>query len=106
MFDQCLLSAWGPETIKNAKAMYDQSKTWTDELVANVTGPQTDTLIKRVQTGQEHAEKKMVEMELMLKRYKAGEPIFDFEGSLKNDTFKPADIKERIQFHCNRCVPN
>ena len=94
IFDQCLLSAWGPETIKNAKAMYDQSKTWTDELVANVTGPQTDTLIKRVQTGQEHAEKKMVEMELMLKRYKAGEPIFDFEGSLKNDTFKPADIKE------------
>ena len=88
------LSAWGPETIKNAKAMYDQSKTWTDELVANVTGPQTDNLIKRVQTGQEHAEKKMVEMELMLKRYKAGEPIFDFEGSLKNDTFKPADINE------------
>ena len=106
IFDQCLFSAWGPETIKNAKAMYDQSKTWTDELVANVTGPQTDTLIKRVQTGQEHAEKKMVEMELMLKRYKAGEPIFDFEGSLKNDTFKPVDIKERIQFYFNRYIRN
>ena len=97
MFNACLndiFSAWGPETIKNAKLMYDQSKTWTDELVANITGPQTEALIKRVQVGQKHAEEKMVEMELMLKRYKSGEPIFDFEGSMKNDTFKPADIKE------------
>ncbi len=74
--------------------MYDQSKTWTDELVRNVTGTETASLIKRVQVGQQHAEDTMTKMEDMIQKYKNGDPIFDFEGSLKNDTFKPADIQD------------
>ena len=32
--------AWGPQHIADVKGMYERSKIWTDELVANVTGPE------------------------------------------------------------------
>merc|ERR1711935_265201 len=77
--------AWGPQQIADVELMYKNSKQWTDELVANVTGPEMMGIISRCDKGHESAKQNVVLIKTLVNAYKEDKPIFEWEGEyLKN----------------------
>ena len=78
--------------------MYKNSKQWTDELVANVTGPDMKALTEKCNRGHEAAKQNVVLIRTLINAYKEDKPIFEWEGEyLKNNSFKPVDMNKRYK---------